>query len=175
MQPNFTFSPSRSRKKNVKPKEKEIKAVEEPTKKNVKQNKLLPKAIIVDLDGTLALNMHRDPFDFSEALLDQKNVPVAMLVELYREKGYKVLLVTGRDAVARPVSLQWLKENNIAIDAFYGRPEGNFEKADIIKERMLYSIVQKYYVELVIEDRTKLIEMYRDKGIQCIQVHYPQY
>ena len=47
----------------------------------IEQNEALPKAIICDLDGTLALMNGRNPFDASKCDEDLLNVPVAEYIE----------------------------------------------------------------------------------------------
>nr|WP_258932547.1 hypothetical protein [Flavobacterium oreochromis] len=63
----------------------------------IAQNEALPKAIICDLDGTLALMNGRNPFDASKCDEDLLNVPVANVLKNYHQLGYKILLVSGRE------------------------------------------------------------------------------
>jgi predicted kinase len=58
----------------------------------------LPKAIICDLDGTLALMGDRSPFDASRCdLVDLPNPPVVEAVKLFFNAGYKIIFLSGRD------------------------------------------------------------------------------
>ncbi|PLS81619.1 polynucleotide kinase, partial [Candidatus Saccharibacteria bacterium] len=60
----------------------------------------LPKAIICDLDGTLAIIDHRSPFDASTAMDDLLNLPVANVIDVYshqKEVPVSLFLVSGRD------------------------------------------------------------------------------
>ena len=61
------------------------------------QDPSLPKAIICDLDGTLALMNGRSPFDASTCESDLPNTPVVNIVKNYHELGYKIILASGRD------------------------------------------------------------------------------
>jgi len=64
----------------------------------VQQDQNLPKAIICDLDGTLALIGDRSPYDASRCdVTDKPNIPVIETVSLFFQKGYKILFVSGRD------------------------------------------------------------------------------
>lgn len=59
----------------------------------LKQNPDLPRAIICDLDGTLALMHNRDPFDASTCDNDDLNEPVANTLKVFAKEGYQILLV----------------------------------------------------------------------------------
>lgn len=54
------------------------------------QNPELPKAIICDLDGTLALMNGRNPFDASKCDEDEINNPVANVLRNYKKLGYEI-------------------------------------------------------------------------------------
>jgi predicted kinase len=62
------------------------------------QNPDLPKAVICDLDGTLALIGDRSPFDASRCdELDIPNTPVVEAVKAFHRMGYKIIFLSGRD------------------------------------------------------------------------------
>lgn len=66
------------------------------------QAKDLPKAIICDLDGTLALIGDRSPYDASRCdELDSPNPPVVEAVKAFHRMGYKIIFVSGRGEDAR--------------------------------------------------------------------------
>jgi hypothetical protein len=46
----------------------------------LEQDEKLPRAIIVDIDGTLAIKGDRDIFDYSKVHLDLPNKPIVDLV-----------------------------------------------------------------------------------------------
>lgn len=60
-----------------------------------KQDETLPKALICDLDGTLALLNGRDPFNAEGCENDLLNTPVANTLNTYASLGYKTLLLSG--------------------------------------------------------------------------------
>jgi len=58
----------------------------------------MAKAIICDLDGTLALMGDRSPFDASRCdQVDLPNPPVVEAVKLFHNAGYKIIFLSGRD------------------------------------------------------------------------------
>ena len=67
-------------------------------KSALEQNPALPKAIICDLDGTLALMGDRSPYDASQCdVKDHPNPPVVEAVKLFFRAGYRIIFVSGRD------------------------------------------------------------------------------
>jgi predicted kinase len=69
------------------------------------QNTELPKAIICDLDGTLAVIKDRNPHDALACEKDLLNEPIANLVKMYRQNNCKVVLMrSGETTDAQLVS-----------------------------------------------------------------------
>ncbi|QES90709.1 phosphatase domain-containing protein [Rhizosphaericola mali] len=138
------------------------------------QDASLPKAIICDLDGTLALMDDRNPFDASNCEQDRLNEAVAVSLNAYVKDGFKILLVSGREDKYKPQTENFLKKYQILYDGLWMRPEGNYQKDSIIKKRIFETEIQdKYYVSLVLDDRDQVVEMWRnDLKLPCFQVFY---
>lgn len=137
---------------------------------HIVQDKTLPKAVIFDIDGTLALKGDRSPFDWDKVDLDTVNEEIFNLYHVYKENNYAIIICSGRDEVCKEKTITWLTDNNIFYYELYMRPEGNKEKDSIIKERFLNEIIKSYYVELVVDDRKQIVDMWRSKGLTCLQV-----
>jgi predicted kinase len=135
------------------------------------QNYNLPNAIILDIDGTLAIMGNRSPYDWGKVDLDTKNYEVFNLYRLYKNDGYKIIICSGRDEICREKTEKWLADNWIEYDKLYMRPQGSTEKDSVIKERFLNEIVKDYYVQLVVDDRQQVVDMWRSKGLTCFQVN----
>lgn len=132
-----------------------------------------PKAIIVDIDGTLAKMNNRSPYDYSKVDTDILNKPIYDLVDLYRMTGREVLIVSGRDGSCRKITEKWLTDNYVFYTEFFMREVGNREKDDIIKNRIFNEHIRNNYnVEIVIDDRDRCIRMWRNLGLTCLQVDY---
>lgn len=131
------------------------------------------KAIIVDIDGTLAKMNGRSPFSWDKVGSDTVNEPVKKLVNMYARNGV-VILFSGRDSVCRDLTIQWLDKHDIKFDGLFMRPKGNNEKDSIIKRRLYDEhIAGKYNIEFVLDDRDQVVEMWRkDLGLTCLQVDY---
>ncbi len=64
--------------------------------------KALPRAILCDLDGTLALLNGRNPFDASTCDADLLNEPVANVLRNYKQLGFTIILLSGREDRYKP-------------------------------------------------------------------------
>ena len=151
-----------------------------------KQN--LPKALIVDIDGTLASNEHRivlvkDPTggvkkDWktyrSLASLDP---PFRWCVETLRafgSIGYTILFVTGRNESERQVTTDWLLKHVpfalIPECLLHMRPDNDYRQDFVVKREIFYrEIDAKYDVVMALDDRRQVVEMWRELGLICLQ------
>lgn len=138
------------------------------------QDETLPKAIICDLDGTLALLNGRDPFNAEGCENDLLNTPVANTVKTYAELGYKILLFSGRMQVHQPQTERWLAKHNIPYDLLKLRENNDNRKDAFIKREIFEQYAQgKYNIEFVLDDRDQVVNMWRDElKLACYQVYY---
>ena len=134
-------------------------------------NSLLPNAIICDLDGTLALANHRNVYDASTCDQDDINWPVQRIIHLHAMNGYTILFTSGRDAIYRPQTVKFLSRIGMENCPLFMRPEGDHRKDHIIKlELFQQNIYGKYNVEFVLDDRQRVVDMWRDIGLTVLQV-----
>ena len=138
------------------------------------QDENLPKAIICDLDGTLSLINDRSPFDGSKCGKDLPNTPIINMVKNYKNLGYKILLLSGRDGQYKPETEQWLKDHDVGYDALWMRTSKDNRKDSIIKEELfIQNIENKYFIEFVLDDRNQVVDLWRQKlKLSCLQVFY---
>lgn len=152
-----------------------------------------PKAILVDLDGTLALMNGRKAYDWDRVLEDDVNIPIAELVERYKfsytDRGddAHVIFMSGRDEVCRADTLLWLERDAELIleaDTFddpderldrnvelFMRPEGDNRRDSVVKLELFNEHVRHIYdVQFVLDDRDQVVEMWRSLGLTCLQV-----
>ena len=145
--------------------------------KEAEERAKLPDAVMFDLDGTLALIEGRNPYDASECEYDKLNYPVFNVLRMYQKDGYKIIICSGRSEEYVEQTDNWLKKNGIAPDLFIMRdPEAKDENGqripdDELKQKMyMEQIHEKYNVEVVYDDRQKVVDMWRDLGLTCFQV-----
>jgi len=130
-------------------------------------------AVIFDVDGTLAIKGDRGSFDWAKVGVDTVNEPVAQLNRSMEYLEYRIIIVSGRDAVCENETRTWLKDNAIYYHELYMRPAGDFRKDVIVKEEIYENnIKNKYHILFVVDDRTQVVEMWRRKGICCLQCNW---
>ena len=160
---------------NAKPKPKKKFLKDEPI--YCEQNPDLPKAIICDLDGTLALMNGRNPFNASKCDRDVLNVPVANLLKNYKTLGHKILLVSGRDEIYKEPTLRFLEKHAITFDALLMRKAKDQRKDSIIKTEIYTEFIKdKYFIEFVLDDRNQVVDTWRKElKLPCFQVYYGEF
>ncbi|MBX3164319.1 MAG: AAA family ATPase [Bacteroidetes bacterium] len=138
------------------------------------QNTELPKAIICDLDGTLALLNGRNPYDASQADKDLLNAPVANILKNYYQSGYKILLVSGRENSYETQTKVFLEKYHIPYNALFMRKANDYRKDSVIKKEIFESeINEKYFIEFVLDDRNQVVDLWRKQlQLPCFQVNY---
>jgi predicted kinase len=138
------------------------------------QNPELPKAIICDLDGTLALMNGRNPFDASKCDQDELNEPVANVLRNYKKLGYEILLVSGREDRYKEPTLRFLENHTIEFDDLIMRKSQDNRKDSIVKTEIYNDFIKdKYFVEFVLDDRNQVVDTWRkDLKLPCFQVYY---
>lgn len=142
-----------------------------------------PKAVIFDIDGTLANNDHRSPFDLTSCGDDTPREAVVKLFKMYKAAGYTVLCVSGRHAgtKAEPtkyvdITQAWLEKHDIKPHALITRQVGDSRKDDIIKEEIFWNhIAPNFDVEVAVDDRSRVVEMWRRIGLDCFQVDFGEF
>ena len=134
-------------------------------------------AWIVDLDGTLALRGDRSPFDWARVGDDTANKPVITVARLLAAKS-GLIFMSGRMAQCRGETRQWLHtfvcEPSLCTCKMplLMRKDGDNRPDQIVKRELYERHVQGLYeVEGVLDDRTKVVRMWRDElHLACLQV-----
>jgi predicted kinase len=131
----------------------------------------LPPAWLVDVDGTLALMQGRSPFEWHRVGEDAPNPPVVELVRSLRAAGNAIVVVSGRDGVARRDTEAWLDRHDIPHDALLMRTAGDSRKDSIVKREIFDGRIRHVWqVKGVLDDRDQVVRMWRDLGLTCAQV-----
>ncbi|WP_315189920.1 AAA family ATPase [Capnocytophaga sputigena] len=138
------------------------------------QDKNLPKAVICDLDGTLSLLNGRDPYNAATCDNDLLNEPVAAALKMAKQRGYQVILLSGREDKFREPTVRFLDKHQIGYDLLLMRTSNDFRKDNIIKRELFEGEIQgKYFVEFLLDDRNQVVDMWRkDLHLPCFQVNY---
>lgn len=129
------------------------------------------KAIMVDIDGTIAEMGDRSPYDWKSVGKDEPKKNVLKVVQWAAEAGHQIILLSGRDSVCRPETIKWLDCHGIWWDKLIMRPEGDMRKDSIVKRELFDEHVREQYdVLFVLDDRNQVVEMWRSLGLTCLQV-----
>lgn len=131
---------------------------------------ILQPAIVCDIDGTLAHMHDRSPYDWSKVGNDNVDIPIAWLTSvLFR--SVSVILVSGRDASCRKETEDWLAKNAICYTKLFMRKEGDNRPDEVVKEEIFNKNIRgNYNVKFVLDDRNKVVDMWRQLGLKCLQV-----
>ncbi len=157
------------------------------------------KSVIVDIDGTLANIDHRlhhigkgpardvsTPEESADIDWDafhadcHADIPIEPTCQLVRALGWEddwaIILMTGRGGENRDATVTWLKEHDIPYDLLLMREPGNHELDVKCKRRWLHMIRDGRInlpdclePRLVIEDRARVIDMWREEGLVALQ------
>ncbi len=136
----------------------------------------LPKAILCDIDGTLALLGNRDRYDPTTGE-DLLNHPIANILKVYDNQNLfpiDLVLISGREDKYRDITQKWLQKHGIThYKNLYMRKTGDFRKDYIIKKELFDLYIKgKYDVLFVLDDRDQVVKMWREIGLTCLQVAY---
>lgn len=139
------------------------------------------KAIVVDIDGTLADVEHRVHHvreekknwrAFNDAMIDDSlNGWCAKLIESMRTQGFEILFVTGRDENYRTHTESWMKKHNIQYEKLFMRMAVDFRGDDEVKKDIYLNQIRDHWdVLFVVDDRLSVVKMWREQlGLVCLQ------
>lgn len=142
-----------------------------------------PKAVIFDLDGTLADNSHRNAFEYWKLMDDKPIEFVVNMLKMYRTLGYKIICVSGRNAGTKgqptryfEMTQAWLDKHGIYNDALFMRAHDDRRKDDITKAEIFWNhIAENYNVECAFDDRDRVVELWRRIGVNCAQIAFGEF
>lgn len=132
----------------------------------------LPPAIICDLDGTLALFGKKNPYN-RDFINDEVNKPVADILKRYYDlnQGYNIIFLSGREKKFENETRQWLINNNLWFEKLYMRETDDTRNDTIVKEELYRAHIEgKYNVFFVLDDRNRVVDLWRRLGLKCFQV-----
>lgn len=138
--------------------------------------------VIFDIDGTLADCTHRQHYVQGEGKKDWSNffkgmgedTPRTEIIELLKQKdseGNRIILVSGRPDDYREVTEKWLEDNGVDYFHLLMRKAGDSKPDTEVKKQIL----EKYFadrskIKLVVDDRPSVIRMWRDEGLEVMDV-----
>jgi predicted kinase len=132
----------------------------------------LPAAVLVDIDGTVALMGDRSPYDWSRVGSDRPNEAVIAAVRAMHAAGNAIVFCSGRDAVCRAETEAWLDLHvGVPYEGLFMRPEGDNRKDAIVKREIFDTEVRdRWRIVGVFDDRRQVVRMWRALGLTVFQV-----
>lgn len=127
-------------------------------------------------------------FDAENIKLDEPNHPVIKMAQTFHKDGFNIVIFSGRNDRSFHTTKQWLKDHNVPFDLLVLRPDkfkdeswpiadGNpatpdmrYMPDEILKKKMLDTFVDKNDVLMTVDDRQKVVNMWRAEGLTCLQV-----
>lgn len=145
--------------------------------------KHLPSCIICDIDGTVADITHRLPHiqkvpkdwvSFNAAAKDDKLIQHIAYILRTMAPRVPIVYTTGRVELMRGHTIQWMVKSNLpggVPGALFMRKDGDFRDDAVIKEEILdRDILPRWSPLFALEDRNRVVTMWRRRGIPCLQV-----
>lgn len=144
--------------------------------------------IVCDIDGTLADLTHRlhyiipadggkkDWRSFNSDAEVMKDVPIGATVAVLRAfrkaTDLSIVLLSGRNDVCRTGTETWLDIADIPYDALLMRANGDYRDDVVVKRELAESMsLTPENTLLVLDDRQKVVNMWREEGFVCHQVN----
>ena len=127
-------------------------------------------------------------FDPENISLDEPNEPVIKMAQMFHKEGFKIVIFSGRNDRSFQATVDWLKIHEVPHELLVLRPDkfkskswpianGNpatpemrFMPDEILKKKMLDIFVDINDVFLVVDDRDKVVKMWRDLELNTFQV-----
>ncbi len=142
--------------------------------------------IVFDLDGTVADCQHRlhyisadetakpDWDAFYMACGD--DYPMHPTIDICRklvdDDEFLIYFVTGRSEICRDITMNWLEKNGIYIapGQLLMRSAKDYRTDDVVKLELVEKAAINDRIVAVFEDRARVVDAWRQRGIKCYQV-----
>lgn len=145
--------------------------------KPVEIDSKLPYCIVCDLDGTLANLNGRNPYDASTCENDLVVKPVQDIIHRFTDQCSEndtICFVSGREDKYKEQTNNWLSRVALMNKNEYTllmRKTGDNRDDTIVKKEIYENYIKdKYNVTFVIDDRPKVIRMWRELGLFVFDV-----
>lgn len=137
-------------------------------------------AVIVDLDGTLCNNSHRQhhlekkPKDwkaFFEGMDDDPHHDWCFFLIETICYSAQIIYVTGREEIYRERTQFWLDSKLMGCGRpLFMRSAGDHRDDVVVKEELYRQHIEPHYdVKFCLDDRPKVARMWRSIGLVCLQ------
>lgn len=134
--------------------------------------------VIFDIDGTLAdvseriHHVKKKPKNwnaFFQGMAQDKAIhSMVRLCNILYASGIRILLCSGRNEEHRPQTVQWLAQQGVNYHELVLRRDDDM-RSDVIVKREMLAGIERSKILFVVEDRSRVVEMWRSEGLVCLQ------
>jgi hypothetical protein len=134
--------------------------------------------VIFDIDGTLAdvseriHHLKKKPKNwkafFGGMAQDKAIHSMVRLCNVLHDSGIQIILCSGRSEEHRDETVKWLAEQGVNYHDLLLRKDHDRRSDTLVKREML-AVIDKSKVLFVVEDRSRVVEMWRSEGLVCLQ------
>jgi hypothetical protein len=139
---------------------------------------LIDEIVIFDIDGTLAdvsertHHVRKKPKNwkaFFQGMAQDKAIhSMVRLCNILYASGIQIILCSGRSEEHREQTIQWLAQQGVNYHDLLLRKD-NDRRSDTEVKRELLASLDKSKILFVVEDRSRVVEMWRSEGLVCLQ------
>jgi predicted kinase len=138
----------------------------------------LPRAVMVDIDGTVACHGSRNPFDTSRYHEDTPNWDIVEAVRMEMRAGNSILFCSGRSEEFRDVTATWLEKHVMQTERLdvrwwrlFMRPTSDTRNDAVVKLELFDQHIRgQFDVRRVYDDRDRVVKAWRSIGLTVLQV-----
>jgi len=134
--------------------------------------------VIFDIDGTLAdvseriHHVRKKPKNwnafFQEMAQDKAIHSMVRLCNILYASGIQIILCSGRNEEHREQTVEWLAKQGVNYHDLLLRKDKD-RRSDTEVKRELLTALDKSKILFVVEDRSRVVEMWRSEGLVCLQ------
>lgn len=135
--------------------------------------------VIVDIDGTLSDLTHRvhfskEPTKDWDRFFDLVKDDTPRIDTIEKVKGlhktHDIVLVSGRPERCRKDTYEWMKKHDVPFTTLFMRQDNDKRPDTEVKKDILDKYFKKDLIKLVIDDRPSVIRMWRENGLEVMDV-----
>jgi predicted secreted acid phosphatase len=139
---------------------------------------LAKELVIFDIDGTLAdvseriHHLNKKPKNwkaFFKGMAQDKAIhSMVRLCNILYASGIRIVLCSGRSEEHRAETIHWLRQQRVHYHELRLRRDGD-RRSDVAVKREMLTGLDKSKILFVVEDRNRVVEMWRSEGLVCLQ------
>ena len=139
---------------------------------------MFQEIVIFDIDGTLAdvseriHHVMKKPKNwqafFAGMAQDEAIHSMVRLCNILYASGLRMVLCSVRSEEHRGETVAWLARRGVKYHELLLRRGGD-RRSDVVVKREMLANVDKASILFVVEDRSRVVEMWRSEGLVCLQ------